>query len=154
MSAKAGTSDIGTYIAAAGFFLVTPYGLGVIGGDGLRPVFIAVGVAMVIGGTMALDQAGRQAMVVADPLRRAQASSSGAGAAGEGGNEGVERRRQDPRDLRPAGEARGSALLLAAHGRCGHPGRGDPARRPADEEAPCDVEEKKGGVRADDRLLG
>ena len=52
MSAKAGTSDIGTYIAAAGFFLVTPYGLGVIGGDGLRPVFIAVGVAMVIGGTM------------------------------------------------------------------------------------------------------
>ena len=45
MSAKAGTSDIGTYIAAAGFFLVTPYGLGVIGGDGLRPVFIAVGVA-------------------------------------------------------------------------------------------------------------
>ena len=33
MSAKAGTSDIGTYIAAAGFFLVTPYGLGVILGE-------------------------------------------------------------------------------------------------------------------------
>ena len=27
----------------------------------------------------------------------------------------------DPRDLRPAGEARGSALLLAADGGCGHP---------------------------------
>ena len=67
----------------------------------------------------------------------------------------VRRRRRDPRDLRPAGEARGSALLLAAHGGCGHPGRGDPARRPADEEAPCDVgRREEGGVRADDRLLG
>ena len=31
----------------------------------------------------------------------------------------------------------------------------DPARRPADEEAPCDVgRTEEGGVRADDRLLG
>ena len=43
---------------------------------------------------------------------------------------------RDPWDLHPAGEARGSALLLAADGGCGHPGRGDPARRQADEGAP------------------
>ena len=54
-----------------------------------------------------------------------------------------------------AGEARGSALLLAADGGCGRPGRGDPARRQADEEAPCDVGRREEcGVRADDRLLG
>ena len=46
-------------------------------------------------------------------------------------------------------------LLLAADGGCGHPGRGDPARRQADEEAPYDVGRREEcGVRADDRLLG
>ena len=70
-------------------------------------------------------------------------------------DQGVERRRQDPRDLHPAGEARGSALLLAADGGCGHPGRGDPARRQADEGAPSDDGRREEcGVRADDRLLG
>ena len=56
---------------------------------------------------------------------------------------------------RSAGEARGSALLLAADGGCGHPGRGDPARRQADEGAPSDDGRREEcGVRADDRLLG
>ena len=65
------------------------------------------------------------------------------------------RRAQDPRDLRPAGEARGSALLLAAAGGCGHPGRGDRVRRQADEEAPTDDGRREdGGFRADDSLLG
>ena len=55
----------------------------------------------------------------------------------------------------PAGEARGSALLLAADGGCGHPGRGDPARRQADEEAPTDDGRREEcGVRADESLLG
>ena len=65
-----------------------------------------------------------------------------------------ERRRQDPRDLRP-GEARGSTLFLAPDGGCGHPGCGDRVRRHADEEAPSDVgQRKEGGVRADESLLG
>ena len=67
---------------------------------------------------------------------------------------GVERRRQDARDLR-SGEARGSALLLAAASGCGHPGRGDRVRRQADEEAPTDDgRREEGGFRADDSLLG
>ena len=71
-----------------------------------------------------------------------------------GGDPGVERRRQDARDLR-SGEARGSALLLAAAGGCGHPGRGDRVRRQADEEAPTDDgRREEGGFRADDSLLG
>ena len=62
--------------------------------------------------------------------------------------------RQDDRDLR-SGEVRGSALLLAAAGGCGHPGRGDRVRRHADEEAPFDDgQREKGGVRTDDSLLG
>ena len=64
------------------------------------------------------------------------------------GNQGVERRRQDARDLR-SGEARGSALLLAAASGCGHPGRGDRVRRQADEEAPTDDGRRK-KARADD----
>ena len=57
-------------------------------------------------------------------------------------------------DLR-SGEARGSALLLAAAGGCGHPGRGDRVRRQADEEAPTDDgRREEGGFRADDSLLG
>ena len=63
-------------------------------------------------------------------------------------------RRQDARDLR-SGEARGSGLLLAAAGGCGHPGRGDRVRRHADEEAPSDDgQREEGGVRADEHLLG
>ena len=70
------------------------------------------------------------------------------------GDPGVERRRQDARDLR-SGETRGSALLLAAAGGCGHPGRGDRVRRQADEEAPTDDgRREEGGFRADDSLLG
>ncbi len=54
-----------------------------------------------------------------------------------------------------AGEARGSALLPAAAGGCGHPGRGDRVRRQADEEAPTDDGRREGGgVRADESLLG
>ena len=55
----------------------------------------------------------------------------------------------------PPGEARGSALLLAADGGCGHPGRGDPARRQADEGAPSDDgRREEGGVRADVPSIG
>ena len=54
-----------------------------------------------------------------------------------GGDQGIERRRQDARDLRSR-EALRSALLLAAAGGCGHPCRGDRVRRHADEEAPFD----------------
>ena len=67
---------------------------------------------------------------------------------------GADPRRQDVRDLR-SGEARGSALLLAAAGGCGHPGRGDRVRRHADDEAPSDDGQRdEGGVRADEHLLG
>ena len=55
---------------------------------------------------------------------------------------GADPRRQDVRDLR-SGEARGSALLLAAAGDCGHPGRGDRVRRHADDEAPSDDGQRK-----------
>ena len=55
----------------------------------------------------------------------------------------------------PPGEARGSALLLAAAGVCGHPCRGDRVRRHADEEASSDDgQREEGGVRADESLLG
>ena len=67
---------------------------------------------------------------------------------------GADPRRRDVRDLR-SGEARGSALLLAAAGGCGHPGRGDRVRRHADDEAPSDDgQREEGGVRADEHLLG
>ena len=69
-------------------------------------------------------------------------------------NQGVERRRQDPWGLCP-GEARGSALLLAAASGCGHPGSGDRVRRHTEEEAPSDDGQRQGGgVRADESLLG
>ena len=59
-----------------------------------------------------------------------------------------------PVDLR-SGEARGSALLLAAAGGCGHPCRGDRVRRHTGEEAPSDDGQREGGgVRADESLLG
>ena len=59
----------------------------------------------------------------------------------------------DPWGLCP-GEARGSALLLAAAGGCRHPGSGDRVRRHTDEEAPSDDGRREGGgVRADESLL-
>ena len=71
-----------------------------------------------------------------------------------GGDQGIERRRQDARDLR-SGAARGSTLFRAAAGGCGHPGRGDRVRRHADEEALFDDGQREGGgVRANASLLG
>ena len=67
---------------------------------------------------------------------------------------GIERRRQMLGTSAP-GEARGSGLLPAAAGGCGHPCRGDRVRHHADEEAPFDDgQREEGGVRADDSLLG
>ena len=52
--------------------------------------------------------------------------------------------RQDPRDIR-SGEASGSALLRAAAGGGGHPGRGDPARaaQPTRKRRAMSAEQKK-----------
>ena len=64
-------------------------------------------------------------------------------------------KKPEPITISQEAQARGSALLLAAAGGCGHPDRGDRVRRQADEEAPTDDgRREEGGFRADDSLLG
>ena len=69
---------------------------------------------------------------------------------------GVERRRQDPRDLHPSGEARGLGAPPRGGRRLRPPrSRRTPPERQADEGAPSDDGRREEcGVRADDRLLG
>ena len=70
-----------------------------------------------------------------------------------GRDQGVDRRRADPRNVSAAGALYIAALFLAEEGSCRR--RGQQVRRQAGEEAPEDVGRgEESGIGTDDRLLG